>query len=161
MQGGPHVQSLMISYRDLDRVEVLWPDTRQPTQWDELATHSASTIKALVIVNRKRDARELVQQLPDALYLSTDLCGAHRAERIAEIRARLAANRDRTKAGFPWIAAACREHATHRSGRRRGFSGRLPGTCRARFHCSGRGRCNREGWLMHGGITVQGWFMFS
>jgi CRISPR-associated endonuclease/helicase Cas3 len=79
-------------YRDLERVRVHWPaDLRAPSSWDEVAERLSTHDQALAIVNRKADARALAQRLPGSLYLSTDLCGEHRARRITEIRARLSA----------------------------------------------------------------------
>ena len=101
MRGGAHVQDPNDLYQDLDRVKLHWPNTSVPTTWDELAERITRHDQTLTIVNRKAHARELAKRLPDTLYLSTDLCGAHRAERIEEIRFRLEANRERTKSRMP------------------------------------------------------------
>ena len=59
--------------------------------WGEVATWLRAERQALVIVNTKAHARLLLEALddPDAIHLSTSLCGAHRIAALAEIRARL------------------------------------------------------------------------
>jgi CRISPR-associated endonuclease/helicase Cas3 len=156
MQGGPHVQAPADLYRKLERVKIHWPDTQQPTDWDQLAVRISKHDQALVIVNRKRDARELAQQLPGALYLSTDLCGAHRAERIAEIRNRLETNRERAKAGLP--PAPLRVVSTQLM--EAGVDVDFPVVFRALAGldsiAQAAGRCNREGRLTRGIDAAQG-----
>ena len=156
MQGGPHVQSPRDLFSELERVEVSWPDPPQVTQWDELATRIRAHDQALVIVNRKRDARDLAQQLPDALYLSTDLCGAHRAERIAEIRDRLAANRERIRGGFSPLPL----HVISTQLIEAGVDVDFPIVFRALAGldsiAQAAGRCNREGCLKQGDHPVKG-----
>ncbi len=101
MQGGPHVQSPKELYAALERVEVHWPATLDhPQDWDGIAQQMATYPQALAIVNRKSHARALAERLPGAIYLSTNLCGAHRAERIEEIRRRLEENRQHTEKGL-------------------------------------------------------------
>lgn len=79
----------------LQRVRVRMPtclDTR--SDWDTVAKGVTGEPCVLTIVNRKDDARELWRRLPDApIYLTTNLCGAHRTALIKEIRARLDARR--------------------------------------------------------------------
>jgi CRISPR-associated endonuclease/helicase Cas3 len=78
-------------FRDLERVQVRWPaDLRERSAWEEVADRMARYPQALAVVNRKTDARALARLVPESLYLSTDLCGEHRARRIDEIRDRLA-----------------------------------------------------------------------
>ncbi|MES2772104.1 MAG: CRISPR-associated endonuclease Cas3'', partial [Pseudomonadota bacterium] len=61
------------------RVKVHLPsDWHSPTPWDELAARVAQDAAALVIVNRRQDARELWQRLPQgSLHLSALMCGQH------------------------------------------------------------------------------------
>ncbi len=80
----------------LQRVRVRLPASLdQRSDWSRVATDVAAEPCVLAIVNRKDDARELWSRLPDdPIYLTTNLCGAHRAALIDEIRGRLAARRD-------------------------------------------------------------------
>lgn len=156
MQGGPHVQAPDNLYRDLERVQVHWPDTPQPTTWDQLAQRIIEHDQALVIVNRKRDARELAQQLPGALYLSTDLCGAHRAERIAEIRSRLATNRERAAADRPVLPLRVVSTQLIEAGVDVDFPVVFRALAGIDSIAQAAGRCNREGRLMQDGNAAQG-----
>ena len=89
-------------YRDLERVRVHWPaDLRTPSTWDDIADRMTGHDQVLAIVNRKADARDLAQRVAGSLYLSTDLCGEHRAARLTEIRARLDENRRLAERGLP------------------------------------------------------------
>ena len=65
----------------------------EPTTWQQVATWVREHHNVLVIVNTKRHALELLDELddPDVLHLSTLLCGAHRSAALKEIRGRLAA----------------------------------------------------------------------
>lgn len=65
-----------------------------PVTWPELSTELASARQVLCILDRRRYALELFQQLKQlapegSLHLSTRLCGAHRSQRLAEIKQRL------------------------------------------------------------------------
>lgn len=76
----------------LDRVHFNWPaDLRTETSWETLATEIRRHDCVLVIVNRRRDARELHAQLadPDAVHLSALMCAEHRSSTIGQIRQRL------------------------------------------------------------------------
>jgi CRISPR-associated endonuclease/helicase Cas3 len=156
MSGGPHVQVPDDLYQGLDRVKVHWPEMQVMTNWDELAERIAHHDQALAIVNRKSHARELAKRSPNALYLSTDLCGAHRAERIEEIRIRLAANRERVKAGLP----VCPLHVVSTQLIEAGVDVDFPVVFRALAGldsiAQAAGRCNREGQLKCGGENVKG-----
>ena len=91
-------------FADLKRVEVV--DRRKPGGWTNrevacLALEEAgqgNKANCLVIVNTKRSAREIYDvyhsetQLP-VYYLTTNLCAAHRRERLGEIRGQLAAGK--------------------------------------------------------------------
>ncbi|WP_297927579.1 CRISPR-associated helicase Cas3' [Metallibacterium sp.] len=83
-------------YQALERVTVRLPaDWQQPTDWPTLATELTRHDSVLAIVNRRADARELWQQMPQGtLHLSALMCGAHRSQVINDIKARL-------KAGIP------------------------------------------------------------
>ncbi|BBP05277.1 CRISPR-associated helicase Cas3 [Sulfuriferula plumbiphila] len=156
MQGGSHVQDANNLYQGLDRVKVHWPDTSVTTTWDELAERVTCHDQTLAIVNRKTHARELAKRLPDSLYLSTDLCGAHRAARIEEIRIRLEANRERAKAGLP----VCPLRVVSTQLIEAGVDVDFPVVFRALAGldsiAQAAGRCNREGQLMRGEDEVKG-----
>lgn len=76
----------------LARVNYEWP-AGAALSWAEVAAQMADAGQALVVVNTKGDALALLNALgdPDALHLSTMLCGAHRRAVIAEVHRRLSA----------------------------------------------------------------------
>lgn len=154
MQGGPHVQVPEELYEALERVRVHWPTTLAPQDWDTVAQGMAAHPQALAIVNRKNHARALAERLPGALYLSTNLCGAHRAERIEEIRLRLAANRERAQAGLP----VCPLHVVSTQLIEAGVDVDFPVVFRSLAGldaiAQAAGRCNREGRLGNSDVHV-------
>jgi CRISPR-associated endonuclease/helicase Cas3 len=86
-------------YRSLERVQVRLPaDWQTPADWPRLALELATHDSVLAIVNTRKDARALWEQMQriDAgtLHLSALMCGAHRSQVIGDIKARL-------KAGVP------------------------------------------------------------
>ncbi len=154
MQGGPHVQAPEELYEALERVQVRWPTTVEPQDWDSVAKNMVVHPQALAIVNRKNHARSLAEKLPGALYLSTHLCGDHRAERIQEIRLRLAANRERARAGLP----VCPLHVVSTQLIEAGVDVDFPVVFRSLAGldaiAQAAGRCNREGRLDRGEVQV-------
>ncbi len=77
-------------FRELKRVDYeLW--IQEPVPWRQVADAMKATPQSLVVVNTKRDAIRLLDALgePDALHLSTSLCGAHRSAVLKEVRRRL------------------------------------------------------------------------
>lgn len=80
-------------YRALERVNVTLPaDMVASTDWDTLAEKLGNCDSVLAIVNRRNDARELWQRMPQGtLHLSALMCGAHRSQVIASIKSRLKA----------------------------------------------------------------------
>jgi CRISPR-associated endonuclease/helicase Cas3 len=78
-------------YTALERVKVILPpDWKTPVEWPALAQSILRHESALAIVNRRQDARELWQQMPEGtLHLSALMCGAHRSQVIDDIRQRL------------------------------------------------------------------------
>jgi len=78
-------------YSALERVRVRLPvDWNIPISWDALTQELTPHESVLVIVNRRKDARELWQQMPKGTqHLSALMCGAHRSNAINEIKARL------------------------------------------------------------------------
>lgn len=78
-------------YRALERVDVCLPaDWHTPTDWPNLALELAAHDSVLAIVNTRKDARALWEQMPQGtLHLSALMCGAHRSQLIASIKSRL------------------------------------------------------------------------
>ncbi len=79
----------------LRRVETDWRP--KPLDWGEVAGEVAEEKQALVIVNTRGQALALAEELSrrgeDSFHLSTNLCPAHRLERLTEVRERLKARR--------------------------------------------------------------------
>ena len=120
----------------LRRVEYEWR-TDEPNEWCQIADWMRNQHSALVIVNTKRHAMELLDELddPDVLHLSTLLCGAHRAAVLDEIHRRLSAG------------ASCRVVSTQVV--EAGVDLDFPTVFRAEAPLDAiiqaAGRCNREG----------------
>lgn len=79
-------------FEQLRRTEINWPvDLRVDTELSHLAEQVQLEPCTLVILNTRKDAMELARLLPreNTLHLSAAMCGAHRAQVIGEIRARL------------------------------------------------------------------------
>jgi len=78
-------------YQRLERVHVELPaDLHQPRSWNDLADELYEYESVLVIVNSRKDARELFKLLPKgSIHLSALMCGEHRSKVIAEIKQRL------------------------------------------------------------------------
>lgn len=78
-------------YRALERVEVRLPaDWNTPVSWDALAEEISQQDSVLAIVNRRNDARELWQRMPEGtIHLSALMCGEHRSQTIWQIKERL------------------------------------------------------------------------
>lgn len=77
----------------LKRVELEVPENlRTPVTWTALADELAQQEAVLCIVNRRDDAQELFQLLPEEsrVHLSALMCGKHRSETIQQIKHRLA-----------------------------------------------------------------------
>ena len=93
MQGGPHIVTPDEIYQDLQRVRVHLPaDWQTRTTWEDLAARLEDHKSVLAIVNTRRHAAALHALLPKGtLHLSALMCGAHRADVIAAIKARLKA----------------------------------------------------------------------
>lgn len=131
-------------FRDLARVKYEWRD--EPVGWDECARMMRAAPQSLAVVNTKRDALALLDALadPDALHLSTLLCGTHRRAVIDEIRSRLA------------NGAPCRVVSTQVI--EAGVDLDFPLVMRAMAPLDAiiqaAGRCNREGRLSEKGRVV-------
>ncbi len=87
----PNVPEL---YATLKRVTYEFPTDLW--DWERVAIELKKHPRALCIVNTRAAAREIWQALEDenAIHLSTHLCGAHRLNRIAEIKRRLLQKED-------------------------------------------------------------------
>lgn len=129
-------------------LEVRSQDAR--VTWPELGAELASAAQVLCIVDRRRHAVELFQQVKQlapegSFHLSTRLCGAHRSQRLAEIKRRLkkdglsvrVVSTQLIEAGvdvdFPIVYRV---------------EGGLDAIAQA------AGRCNREGGLVQGGRVI-------
>jgi CRISPR-associated endonuclease/helicase Cas3 len=130
----------------LKRVEVVVPSNlAEPRTWKDLAAELQKQESVLCIVNRRDDARTLWELLPDdAFHLSALMCGAHRSERIAEIKERL-------KAGLPTRVVSTQLVEA-------GVDVDFPVVFRALAGldsiAQAAGRCNREGRLRRGRVVI-------
>lgn len=130
----------------LERVEVVLPaDFQRGESWEAIAAKVGAHETALAIVNTRRDCRALWQRLPEgAIHLSAAMCGAHRAQCIAEIRRRLAAQEPVRVASTQLIEA--------------GVDVDFPVVFRALAGldsiAQAAGRCNREGLRARGRVEV-------
>jgi len=134
-------------FRALKRVRVAWPSGREVSMQDVAADMSAVG-QALAIMNTKKQASELYRALavfdPSAIHLSTRLCAAHRTAVLTEVRRRL-------KASEPCVVSATQLVEA-------GVDIDFPAVWRVLGPLDGiaqaAGRCNREGKLTSGRVTV-------
>jgi len=114
--------------------------------WDEVARWLRAERQALAIVNTKAHAQSLLEALgdPEAIHLSTRLCGAHRLTQLGEIRERLKDGRECRVVSTQVVEA--------------GVDIDFPAVFRARGPLDSviqaAGRCNREGLLPQPGRMV-------
>ena len=129
----------------LRRVRYEWR-TDEPHDWQQVARWVQNERSALVVVNTKRHATELLDQLddPSVLHLSTLLCGAHRRSVLDDIRRRLAAG------------LSCRVVSTQvvEAGVDLDFDTVFRAEAPLDAIIQAAGRCNREGRLETGGGRV-------
>jgi len=81
-------------FETLDRVR--FEPMLEPVSWQELGEQLSTHDQVLTILNTRRDALSLLDHLPTGdglVHLSTLLCKAHRRDKLAEVRRRLAENR--------------------------------------------------------------------
>lgn len=149
------------AFRDLDAIEIVPSPDRlfsalkrveyewrldPPLGWPEVARLIAGERQALAVVNTKRDALALLEALgdPDALHLSTLLCGAHRRRVLAEVRRRLA------------VGESCRLVSTQvvEAGVDLDFPVVLRALGPLDSLIQAAGRCNREGRLDRGRVVI-------
>ncbi len=134
-------------FSSLKRIMPVWPSSqKERMEWAEVASELAQRNQALCIVNLKKHAAELTQEMLKAIpeeyktslfHLSTALCPMHRQAILKEVRAKLK-NEDRVYL----IATQCIEA---------GVDIDFPVVWRAigplEALAQGFGRCNREGRL--------------
>ncbi|MDP2830200.1 MAG: CRISPR-associated helicase Cas3' [Sulfuricellaceae bacterium] len=76
----------------LERVAVSWPKTGEKRTWAQLAAELRDTEQVLVVVNLKRHALALLNELAGTegvFHLSTNLCADHRRTVLNRVRERL------------------------------------------------------------------------
>lgn len=133
-------------YLRLKRVEVDVPkNIHEPCTWESLAKELAGYPSVLCIVNRRDDCRLLWSLMPEGTYhLSALMCGAHRSERIHEIR-------ERVRHGLPTRVISTQLVEA-------GVDVDFPVVYRALAGldsiAQAAGRCNREGLLDRGKVVV-------
>jgi len=113
--------------------------------WEELTGELVQHDSALCIVNRRDDARTLWEMMPEGtIHLSALMCGAHRAERITEIKERLCSGRPTRVISTQLVEA--------------GVDVDFPVVYRAAAGldsiAQAAGRCNREGLRERGDVFV-------
>lgn len=150
MRGLENVREIMDNpdalYAKLERVKVRLPsDWNTPISWDTLAGEIKQHNATLTIVNRRNDARELWNLMPDGtLHLSALMCGEHRSQVIQQIKTRLKANIPTRVISTQLVEA--------------GVDVDFPVVYRALAGldsiAQAAGRCNREGKLEKGEVVV-------
>jgi CRISPR-associated endonuclease/helicase Cas3 len=130
----------------LSRVDVTVPaDMSSRSSWEDVAEELSSHSGVLVIVNSRKDARELYRLMPEGtIHLSAQMCGEHRSRVIAGIKQRL-------KEGKPVRAISTQLVEA-------GVDLDFPVVYRALAGldsiAQAAGRCNREGKLARGKVVV-------
>lgn len=133
-------------FQALSRVEVETPvDMHQRTTWEELADELSSYPRVLVVLNSRKDARELYRLMPKGtIHLSAQMCGEHRSKVITEIKHRLKKGEEIRVVSTQLVEA--------------GVDLDFPVVYRALAGldsiAQAAGRCNREGILETGKVVV-------
>ena len=78
-------------YVELKRTNIIFPNNlNEPRDWLSLARELADYDQVLCIVNTRPDCHDLWKEMPEGtIHLSALMCGEHRSQVIAEIKARL------------------------------------------------------------------------
>lgn len=81
-------------FKRLKRVELRWPDRNEKWTWPEVADRMLREPSALCVVNTKKAARAVYDELKNrgavgTFHLSTAMCPAHRLVKLHEVRERL------------------------------------------------------------------------
>lgn len=129
----------------LKRVKVYWPEPGEKRMWSQLADDLRDIDQALVVVNLKRHALALLNELTgteSVFHLSTNLCAEHRRAVLDKVRDQLAAGRP-----CRLVSTQCVEA---------GVDVDFPMVFRAMAPvesiAQAAGRCNREGRLNEQGL---------
>lgn len=134
-------------FTPMKRVDIQWEDSRSPLSWAEIARRILQETHVLCVVNLKRHAGELWEQVgAGALHLSTHMCPAHRRNTLNQVRECL--NPDHPLP-VRLIATQCIEA---------GVDVDFPSVYRAygplEAIIQAAGRCNREGKRPQNGIVT-------
>lgn len=145
LQAREIVSQFLQHFSALKRVNYDWR-TSEPVSWDDVAAMMREAAQTLAVVNTKRDALAMLDALgdPEALHLSTLLCGAHRSEVLGEVLRRLT------------DALPCRVVSTQvvEAGVDLDFPLVLRALGPLDSIIQAAGRCNREGRLDRGRVVV-------
>lgn len=133
-------------FNKLKRTEVaLLGNLLEPQPWDDVAVRLKGHDSVLCIVSRRDDARTLWEMMPDGTFhLSALMCGAHRSDKISEIKQRLKVKKSTRVISTQLVEAGVDVDfpVVYRS-----LAG-LDSIAQA------AGRCNREGLLEKGDVLV-------
>jgi CRISPR-associated endonuclease/helicase Cas3 len=141
-------------YAALRRTRVHWPaDLSTPEPLDGVADRAAAHEAVLAIVNTRQDAADLLRLLDarcsePALHLSAAMCGQHRADVIAQVRARL----DGRQAGTDLRPLRVVSTQLVEAGVDIDFPVVFRALAGLDSIAQSAGRCNREGRLAHGAL---------
>lgn len=132
-------------YNALKRVRYILPADFQQNSWDEIAEKLKQHKSVLAVVNKRQDAKDLYDLMPEGTYhLSALMCPAHRSMVIKEIKKRLKNNQSTRVISTQLVEA--------------GVDFDFPFVYRAMAGLDSivqaAGRCNREGKLNDVGIVA-------
>ncbi|HLZ22739.1 MAG TPA: CRISPR-associated helicase Cas3' [Ktedonobacterales bacterium] len=94
-KGLPQVREIVLEaaelFAQLKRVDYEWPQPGEQWTWEQAAEAMRESAQVLAVVNTRADAAALLEALddPNALHLSTRMCGAHRRAVLEQVRERL------------------------------------------------------------------------
>jgi len=84
-----------VLYGKLRRYKVVWPQSGETKSWEDLAAEIRREKQVLCVVNLKKHAHALLEELrdqEDLFHLSTNLCALHRRTILNQVRGRLREN---------------------------------------------------------------------